>query len=39
MLIVNLDIRDHQINDQIGNISHVEFGQGSIQKVYVKFFD
>ena len=39
MLTVNLDIQDHLINGQTGYISHIEFVQDSVQKVYVKFSD
>ena len=37
MLTNNLDI-DCLINGQSGNINHIELAQGSIQKVYIKFF-
>ena len=36
MLTVNLEIQDRLINDQAGNIIHIEFAQSSVQKVYVK---
>ena len=39
MLTVNVYIQDRLINDQTGNIEHIEFVQGTILKVYVKFFD
>ena len=39
MLTVNLDIQDCLINEQTGSNSHIEFAQGSTQKVYVKFSD
>ena len=39
VLTVNLDIQDCLINDQTGNISHIEFSQCSVRKVYVKFSD
>ena len=39
VLTVNLDIQDCLINDQTGNISHIEFSQRSVRKVYVKFSD
>ena len=39
MLRVNLDIQDRLINGQTGNISHTEFAQDSVRKVYVKFSD
>ena len=39
MLKVNLDIYGRLINSQRGNISHTEFGQGSVWKVYAKFSD
>ena len=39
MLTVNLDIQDCLINDQTGNISHIEFSQCSVRKVYAKFSD
>ena len=39
MLTVNLGIQDHLINGQTGNISHIEFAQGSVPKVYVNFPD
>ena len=34
-----LDMQDHLINGQTGNISHVEFAHVSFRKVYVKFSD
>ena len=39
MLTVNLDIQDRLINGRTENISHTEFPQGSVGKVYVKFSD
>ena len=30
MLTVNLDIQGRLINGQTGNISHIEFAQGSV---------
>ena len=39
MVTVNLEIQDGLINGQAGNNSHIEFAQGSTQKVYVKFSD
>ena len=39
MLTVNIDIQDHLINGQTGNISHIELAQGSACKIYVKFSD
>ena len=39
MLTVNIDIQDRLINSQTGNISHTEFTQGSVCKIYVKFPD
>ena len=39
MLTVNVDIQDRLINDQTGNIEHIEFVQGTVCKVYVKFSD
>ena len=39
MLAVNIDIQDHLINDQTGNVARIEFAQGSVGKVYVKFSD
>ena len=39
MLKVNVDIEDRLTNGQTGNISHIEFAQDSVQKVYVKFSD
>ena len=39
MLTVNLDIQCCLINGQTGNISQIEFDQGSVQKVYVKLSD
>ena len=39
MLTINIDIQDRLINGQTGNIRHIEFAQGSIRKVYVKFSD
>ena len=37
MLTVNLDIQGLLINGQAGNINHIEFAQGSVWKVYVRF--
>ena len=37
MLTVNIDIQDCLIDGQTGNINHIEFVQGSVCKVYVKF--
>ena len=37
MLTVNIDIQDRLTNAQTGNINYLEFAQGSVQKVYVKF--
>ena len=34
---MKLDIQDRLINCQTGTISHIEFAQGSVRKVYVKF--
>ena len=39
MLTVNVDIQDRLINGQTGNIEHIEYVQGTVHKVYVKFFD
>ena len=39
LLTVNLDIKDRLNNGQTGNISHNEFAQGSIRKVYAKVPD
>ena len=39
MLKVNLNIQDRLISGQTGNISHIEFAQGSVWKTYVKFSD
>ena len=39
MLTVNVDIQDCLINGQTRNVKHIEFVQGSIHKVYVKFSD
>ena len=39
MLTVNLEIQDRLINGQTGNISHAEFAQSSVRKVYVEFSD
>ena len=39
MLTINLDIQDRLINDQTGKISYIEYAQGIVQKVYVKFSD
>ena len=39
MLTVNVDIQDRLINGQTGNIEHIEFVQGTVRKVYVKFSD
>ena len=37
MLTVNIRIQYRQINGQTGSISHIEFAQGSVSKIYVKF--
>ena len=39
MLTVNIDIQDCLINGQTGNIRHIEFAEGTIHKVYIKFSD
>ena len=39
MLTVNLDIHDCLINGHTGKIKHIEFVQGSVWKVYIKFSD
>ena len=39
MLTINVDIQDRLINGQTEKVKHTEFVQGSIHKVYVKFFD
>ena len=39
MLTFDLDTQDCLINDKIGNISDIEFAQGSVWKVYVNFSD
>ena len=39
MLTVNLDIQDRLINDKTVSISCIEFVQGIIWKVYIKFLD
>ena len=39
MSTVDLDIQNRLINGQTGNISHIEFAQGSIRKAYVKYSD
>ena len=38
MLTVNLDIQDHLMNGQLGNISHLEFAQDSVQICVFKVF-
>ena len=39
MLTVNIDKQDRLINGQTGIIRHIEFAQGSVCKVYIKFSD
>ena len=39
MLTINIDIQDRLINDQTGSISHIEFAQDSICKIFVKISD
>ena len=39
MLIVNVDIQDCLINDQTGNIKHIETAHGNARKLNVKFSD
>ena len=39
ILTVNIDTQDRIINGRIGNIKHIEFAEGAVHKVYVKFSD
>ena len=39
MLTVNIDTEDRLINGQTGSIRHIEFAEGTVHKVYVKFSD
>ena len=39
MVTVNIDIEDRLINGQTGSIKHIEFAEGTVHKVYVKFSD
>ena len=39
MLTVNVYIQDRLINGQTGNIEDIEFAEGTVRKVYVKFSD
>ena len=39
LLTVNIDIQDRLISCQSRNISHIEFAQISVCKIYVKFSD
>ena len=39
IITVNIDTQDHPNNGQAGNIRYIEFAQGSVCKVYVKFSD
>ena len=39
MFTVNVDIQDRLINDQTGNVEHIEFVQGTVCEVYVRFSD
>ena len=39
MLKVSIDIKDRLISGQTGFIGHVEYAQGIVFKVYVKFSD
>ena len=39
MLTVNLDIQDRLINDQTGNIRHIEFAQSTVYEICIKFSD
>ena len=39
MLKVNSDMQDRPIISQMANNSYIEFAQGSVRKVYVKFSD
>ena len=39
MLTDNVDIQDRLINHQTGNIEHIEFAQGTVCELYVKFSD
>ena len=39
MLSINIGIQKRLINGQTGNISHIEFAQGSVCKIYVKVSD
>ena len=37
--LTGLDKKDHLSNDQTETVRHIEFAQGSVCKVYVKFSD
>ena len=39
MLTVILDMKNHLINCQTGDIDDIEFVQSILQKIYLKFFD
>ena len=39
MLTVNIDIQDRLINDQTGNIRHIEFAQSTVYEICIKFSD
>ena len=39
MLKTNVDIKNHLINGQKDFITHIEFAQGSVHKVCLKFSD
>ena len=39
MLIVDIEVQHRLINGQTGNVRHIEFAQGCVDKVYVKFSD
>ena len=39
MLTVNIDVQNYLANGETGIKRHIEFSQGSVRKVYVKFSD
>ena len=39
MLTINIDIQDRLINGQTGIFRHIEFAEGSVCRVHVKFSD
>ena len=39
MLTIKIDIQDHLINGQVGEVTHIDITRNIFRKVYVKFPD